>query len=291
MKSHSKFLSFIEMAKGITNKLPKYNSKFSNRIYSNHQLMMINLFRVKLKLTYRGVCELLGASRDLCRLMGINKIPHWTTLQKFMQRTNQSSLDWLIKQETINLKQVDVAIDATGFYPLNVSSYYCLKYLKGICRRKYVKLSILIDVKTQLILSTRTRLSPAHDNLDFKCLIRKCKIKILSCRADKAYCAFKNYEFLYQLGIRPLIPVKKNIHRRRLLMKRVAKDFDEKDYHQRSKCETVNGSIKVKFDARLLAKRTVMQKKEILIKCVVYNLDRLVALNLSFFIEGFYKAD
>jgi len=290
MKSHSKLISFIELAKGITNKLPKYNSKFSNRIYTNHQLMMINLFRVKLKLTYRGVCELLEASSNLCSLMGVDKVPHWTTLHKFMQRTNQSSFEWLIQQETTHLKQADVAVDATGFYPLSVSSYYCLRYLKGICRRKYVKLSVLIDVKTQLILSTKTRLSPAHDNLDFKCLIRKCKIKILSCRADKGYCAFKNYEFLYQLGIRPLIPAKKNIHKRRLLMKRVAEDFNEKEYHQRSKCETVVGSLKVKFNARLLAKRTVMQKKEILIKCVVYNLDRLVILNLSFCCRGILQS-
>src|SRR3989344_8966354 len=97
MLSHSKLINFIELAKGITNKLPRYNSKFSNRIYDNHQKIVIVVFKQKLKMTYRGIIEFLESNEEARRMIGLKNIPDHSTLIKFLKRISASLLSSLLK--------------------------------------------------------------------------------------------------------------------------------------------------------------------------------------------------
>ena len=67
-------ISFIELAKGKLTKLPRYNSKFSNRTYDNHQKMIILIFRQKMRMTYRGIVKFFrfsGLARALLKLKNV----------------------------------------------------------------------------------------------------------------------------------------------------------------------------------------------------------------------------
>ena len=55
MKKESTLKSFLVSAGKLLTKLPKFNSKFSNKIYDNHQKMIILVFRQKMRMTYRGI--------------------------------------------------------------------------------------------------------------------------------------------------------------------------------------------------------------------------------------------
>ena len=99
MKSHSKFIKFVKMAKGIVNKLPRYSSKFSNRIFDNHQKIILLVIKQKFRLTYRGLIDFLYMSNELCGILKLKRMPHHTTLVKFVKRISPSLLNKLIVEK------------------------------------------------------------------------------------------------------------------------------------------------------------------------------------------------
>ena len=249
-------ISFIELAKGKLTKLPKYNSKFSNKIYDNHQKIIMLLVKYKLKLTYRGLIELLYVSNELCLAIGLKRMPDHTTLVKFAKQIKASLLDSLL-----NIKQAEiVAVDSTGFETESKSYYYWKVFgrKKGVKARRWDKLSIAIDTDKQLILSQRIRRGPRNDNIDFRRLLKKLKIKYVV--ADKGYDSKTNRRYALQKKAYPHIPYKKfsgvGYERAGVPLK-----FDEKIYHQRSKVETVFSVIKRKYGSIVKGKSLVLKRK------------------------------
>lgn len=283
MISHSKLLSFIEMAKGITNKLPRYNSKFSNRIYDNHQKIVIIVFKQKLKLTYRGVIEFLEISEEARKMIGLKKIPDHSTLIKFIKRISASLLDSLLSMKEAEI----VAVDSTGFETESMSYYYRKIHNAIKPRRHYAKLSIAIDAKKQLVLSEKIRRGPRNDNIDFKSLLKNLSAKFIV--ADKGYDSKENrYFVLRKLKAYPHIPRRitsgATYERAGVKLK-----FNEGIYHQRSKVESVFSAIKRKYGSIIRAKSFESKKKEIICKLIAYNVDREIILS-SLLIVGIQQS-
>ena len=283
MISHSKLISFIELAKGISNKLPRYNSKFSNRIYDNHQKIIIIVFKQKLKLTYRGIIEFLEVSEEARRMIGLTRIPNHSTLIKFLRRISASLLDDLLAEKEAET----IAIDSTGFETESMSYYYRTINKQNKPRRHYAKLSIAIDADKQLILSQRIRLGPRNDNIDFKQVLKNLSAKFVV--ADKGYDSRDNrYFVLRKLKAYPHIPRRitsgATYERTGVKLK-----FDERVYHRRSKIESVFSAIKRKYGSVVRARSFESQKKEIICRLIAYNLDRQIILS-SLLIIGFQQS-
>lgn len=62
--------------------LPTYSSRFSNKIYTQPQLFAILVLRQFFKTDYRGMVQMLNDLSDLRRALKLERIPHYTTLQK-----------------------------------------------------------------------------------------------------------------------------------------------------------------------------------------------------------------
>jgi hypothetical protein len=284
MRTQSNFIRFIKAGKEVAECLPAYSNKFSNHVYTQHQHTILLVLKQKLKLTYRSIIDLLKSNPLLCKLLKLRRIPHYTTLQKFFRRISGILLDKLLIVCNKRSK-TRIAIDVTGFYPVNASSYYCLRYLKPSSLRKYVKLSIAIDTSKQVILAQRIRKAPAHDNLDFMPLLKRViMLRRVSCVvADKAYDAEINHRFVVQnLKAKSVIATRNsfNSHCQNTMRKRVARNFDMHLYHQRSKVESVFSAIKRKYGSILYSRSFALQKKELICicKCLAYNLDRKIIL-------------
>src|ERR1041385_3087457 len=68
--------------------LADYGATRSRHDFTQRQLMSCLILRAYLKTTYRGVLELLTVSPALRQHLGLHdKLPHFTTLQKFSTRT------------------------------------------------------------------------------------------------------------------------------------------------------------------------------------------------------------
>jgi hypothetical protein len=120
MISKNMYLRFIDEALQLAKLIPKYFSKFSNKIYSNHQKIVLLVLKQKLKITYRDLIEWLTVTTEIKLVIGLTRIPHHSTLVKFAKKLSASLLNCLL-----NIKQAGiVAVDATGFETETKSYYY-----------------------------------------------------------------------------------------------------------------------------------------------------------------------
>ena len=98
----------------------------------------------------------------------LSHIPHFTTLQKFSARINGTLLERIISSFILlltNIGKIFTGIDSTGFKITNHASQYYYTEQTGL-GRKYVKLSIGVDVLQQIICTIKIRRVPTrHDNI------------------------------------------------------------------------------------------------------------------------------
>jgi hypothetical protein len=133
-------------------------------------------------------------------LLGLSRIPHFTTLQKFTDRINNSLLEKIISFFIVISGTTHISlqeyIDSTGFKKDN--SCFTVLYRKNRIekRRKYAKLSIGADVLQQIICNIRIRRDPTrHDNIDFKPIVERIAniLPLSVVTADKGYDSEDNH--------------------------------------------------------------------------------------------------
>ena len=284
---NSKYLKFIDIALELCKDVPRYFSRFSNRIFCNHQKLILLVLKQKLRTTYRDLVEFLKIS-DIPVYLGLKRIPHHTTLVKFAKRIKPKLLNFLLPFKKASV----VGIDATGFSVENRSRHY-EKRAALTSYKRYVKLSISADLDKQLILGQSIHKSPRHDNRDFMLLIPRTEAKTVC--ADKGYDSNENHKFvMLNLKAKSLIAIKnygnkKHRNWRKDWRKIAAKQFNEKEYHQRSKIETIFSCIKRKYGSRLKARDFYSQKKEVICKLIAHNIDRIIKIT-SHLPKGFSRA-
>ena len=285
MKKISEFKSFLVSARKLINKLPKFNSKFSNKIYDNHQKMVILLLKQKRKMTYRSVVRFLQFSNVARALLKLTRVPDHSTLVKFHKRLNIKDIDSLLCKKPVKTS----AIDSSGFETSYMSYHYANVWNRQDKRkyRRYLKVSIAICTDSQYVLSQKIRLGPRNDNIDFKSVLKNINCKYVV--ADKGYDSKSNrYFVLRNMKAYPHIPYRKRSGRTYEKLG-VPIKFNKKIYHQRSKVETVFSVIKRKYGSYILSKSFETQKKELLIRLVAYNIDRKVILT-ALVIVGFHQS-
>jgi Transposase DDE domain len=127
--------------------------------------------------------------------LGLSRIPHFTTLQEFTDRINNSLLEKIISSFIVisGTKYILAGIDSTGFKITHASQYYTER---TELRRKYAKLSIGADVLQQIICNIRIRRAPTrHDNVDFRPIITRTSdiLPLSVVAADKGYDSEDNH--------------------------------------------------------------------------------------------------
>ena len=272
-QEYEDYLKFFEMAIEEAKVIPKYFSKYSNKIYCNHQKMSIYLFMRKLKLTTRGVISFLKSCSDARLILGLTKVPVHTTIVRFANKIKKHI------HLLLGIRQaVTAAVDSTGF-ELESKSYYYRNITQDRFnhRRKtkrYAKLGICIDTDKQIILTYKIRKKLRNDHIDFEYLLKDLKVKMVL--GDKGYDSKNNRLFVVRkLKAIPNIPYRITSGPTYIKGKKAIK-FDKRTYHQRSKVETVFSVIKRKYGSVLRNKSFTTQQVELISKLITYNLDRKI---------------
>ena len=265
------YKSFVQLALQAVDNVRPYSNKFSKRKYTQRQHLVLLLFKERLRLTYRDVVQLTELMPELLKLLKLRQVPHFTTLQKFFARFSHRLFDRLLRKTLVFFQAGEIlTIDASGFSINRMSSHYekrCYKH------RHYIRSSLAVDAKSQAIVAERARKSRAHDVKDFAPLVRRAA-GYTAVAADKAYDSEDCHRVAKRCGMRAIIPVRER-GRMRIIGRNRAhtyKNFDEETYHQRSKSETVFSVIKRKFGDELNSKNTRMQKREVRLLSVCYNI-------------------
>ena len=244
--------------------------------------MIILLLKQKTGLSYDLLVDDLKTRTIVLEMLGLNKVPHSSTIKKFAKKIGVDKLDWFLRK-CIRLAGKDkskTAVDATGFKLQDGSCHYRKRLGLPSTSKKYLKASAIVDTDLQLILTATFRKNLRHDIIDFKPLVRKANkiTQILIVTADKGYDLEEIRKFVIEeIGAECQIAIKGEVgrhagyYRKRFVLV-------ELKYHQRSKVETVFSVIKRVFGELIYAKNWIMQKKELMLRCLTYNLYRIVKI-------------
>lgn len=267
-------------------KIPLHFSKFSNKIYSNFKHLFLLVYKQFRKFTYEELLTDLESNLLLKQYLGLNKLPHYTTLIKFAKRLPLKILDNLVLAfKKLIPKPKNVAIDATGISLDNASPHYCKRIGKPYKKRPFMKTTFVVDIENYIILLCNMRKKTRHDIIDAKPMIKKLakfyKPEIFY--ADRGYDDDKLFELCFEkLKAYPLI-LQKNLHvpkhRRSGVYRKLTYDvFDYGQYLQRNKIETCNSMFKKRFGTSVKSKIDKLQKFEIMTRIIAYNIDRLIRI-------------
>ncbi len=149
-KLASRNIRFIQTAISLVKSthLKPYSCKFSKKIYTQHQLLVLILFKDFRNQHYREFIEDVGDMEGVQAILDLSEVPHFTTLQKFLCRI-KSLYHRLTFKKTVNQfyssdENIPItAIDSSGF-----TSGYCSHYFSertGKLRKHFLKTSISVD--------------------------------------------------------------------------------------------------------------------------------------------------
>ena len=263
---------------------PMRFSNFSKRMYGNFVHVFLLVYKEKLNVSYRRFVEI-ASENNLQRMLCIKRIPHFTTLQKFLQRIDKTIFEKMVRacRKLLNLKDIEASIDGTGFSNNNPSHYY-QERVDGVRVKNYTKSVYVTDNKTKLILNIRTHSDNSNETLDFIPLVSEL-VKILKIiLADKCYDSRKNREFCWNNNIEVHIPLrewpqykegygqKQHFYKPR---KKALKLFKPETYKRRSLIESVNSAIKRTLGSYVCSRRADNQQKQTTIKAIAYNIEHI----------------
>ncbi len=75
---------------------PLRRSKYANHLCTDHQHVVLLALRQQFKMPYRDFCSMMEVSTLLLEELGLRRVPHWTTLHKFSERSDTRRLERLL---------------------------------------------------------------------------------------------------------------------------------------------------------------------------------------------------
>lgn len=294
----NQYLRLVRELEGVLDDVvPLYGSRFSRKDYTLHQHVILLVLRSRERKPYRDFVQWLEVSDAIRQVLGLTKIPHYTTLQKVADRLAPGVLERVMScvGRLIVESGYVAGVDGTGFSLERGSRYYCARIKRLSKRRNFLKATIAADTESQALVAARLRLKRRHDSVDFQSTLRKIRDTEPSVIvADKGYDSEDNLVFVErELRAKAVIPLHDRgrspekttgIYRRKL-----HRDFPREVYHQRSKIETVISVVKRCYGDAIHSRRHRTKKNELYFRLIAYNLRRLTVL-LETLIGGFLQS-
>lgn len=268
--------------------LPLYSSEYSPRTYTLPQLFACLVLRQFFRTDYRGTVDLLKDLADLRQALGLERVPHFSTLCYAQQRLMRAGLFqalqsqvWQVAQELGLMQDRPTGIvDATGLETHHVSRYDVWRAgYRHFRRRRWPKLTLVGDEHSHLIAGSWVTWGPSQDSPQFTPAVRQAARHVDWDRviADTAYDGEHNHVLCrQQLGIRStVIPInprntrKWPLTRYRRQMKR---RFFKHVYRRRWQIESLISRHKRVLGISLPARQPPTQKQECLLRVLTHNL-------------------
>jgi len=252
-------------------------------MYGNFVHVFLCVYKEKLNLSYRRFVEVCSEN-NMQRMLCIKRIPHFTTIQKFVQRMKKELFEKLVRacRKLLNVKDVTAAIDGTGFSNTNPSQYYQNR-INAEKVKNYTKTVFLSDINTKLILAVETQSNHAHETTHFKPMVKQLMSCLKTILADKGYDSISNRKLCWKNGIDVHIPFRAFKSQKDRLdnqfyskqRRNALKKFDKTIYNQRALAESVNSAIKQTLGGFVRARKASNQQKTVTIKALAYNIEHI----------------
>jgi hypothetical protein len=296
MKTSKSTLTVAQMAlRAARDSLPDHAKAKSPRKFTQPQLMASLVIKEFLQLDYRGTQTLLAEWSDLRRVLGLTKVPHFTTLCAAAKRllgkakanaVFKAVLDHCRQANILPKRSKQAAIDSTGLESRHVSAYYTKRCKRhgAHYKHRYPKLSAICDTANHLILGMVIDRGPKPDPVEARATLHDALShqRFSSLLGDAGYeCEAFHRLCRDTLGIRSIIPTTERGRPRRdgkprpvrgRYRKLMKQRFPKKTYGQRWQIETVFSMLKRNMGAALRARSYHSQNREIRLRVLTHNL-------------------
>lgn len=279
--------------------LPAYSHRFSPHKFTLHQLFACLVLKDFYNLTYRGTVGLLTDSDSLCETIGLNQVPHFTTLQKAadrllversFRRLLTTTIERARKAKLLRRSVRLAAIDTSGFEARHTSRYFAWRRKKpgkhgrkcAVVYHRFPKLGVVCDTVSHLCLAARVSQGPQPDFGDFRPLLiaAQARAGVRAVAADAGFDSEANHQLARdELGIQSLIPAEHGrppkgepAGRYRRQMKR---HLHESRYGQRWQVETFYSMVK-RLSGEVVDARSYWRRcRLLLLKVLTHNISIL----------------
>ena len=277
------FYQLVERLCGLAG-LKNTNSWFSKKMYGNIKLAFLVCYKEKLNVSYRRFIEIC-CENNMQRMLCIKRIPHYTTLQKFVQRTPKILFEALVRacRKLLNLGDVEASIDGTGFSNTNPSHYYIQRSVEQeqpVSVKNYTKTLFLADNRTKLILNVKTFSDKTAETLALKPMVSEIADCLKTLVADKGFDSASNRKHCRQRNIEPHIPMREYEQTRQQTIQQSKRKKEQQLlnkalYNRRALIEAVNSAIKRTLGSYICSRRADNQQKQVTLKAIAYNIEQI----------------
>ena len=229
--------------------------------------------------SYREHVSYLEANPGSLHVCGLKAVPSKSCLHAAAKRLagRQEFLMEVILRQAGSDAHGPLLGDASGFSINIYADWEDAK--KGIIpRRQFVKLHVLVAPHGRIAACMVTP-GTAHDSPIFREMFARMPNGDGHVMLDSAYDARANCRMIYDSGRKPVIWPRRNhttkgFNPRAEMLRWFRRDQDgfEKVYHQRSLVESVFSSMKERFGSVVAAKTLPMQRLQVILRSICYNL-------------------
>lgn len=272
--------------------LPDYAHPCSPKTYTQPQLFTCLVLKQFFKTDYRGIADYLQDMPRVCAAIGLERVPHWTTVEKAHKRLLKLPLVRQLLDASLRLYMGDrhhvamAAVDSTGLQAGQVSPYFVRRRSREqnlwqtTTYRRFPKLAIICDTASHLILSLATSRGPRPDVNELQTLLDDLAphVCVRHLLADAGYDSEANHTYArHEHGILTTIPARigrpttkpPSAYYRRLMHRTL---HTRSYYGQRWQVETVNSMIKRNQGHAIAARSYHAQNRDLRLATLVHNI-------------------
>lgn len=234
--------------------------------------------------TYDGIEAYLKESETFKN--SFDDTPGHSVIHRGMKKLSIKYIRKVMNRVTRFLKRhgMNIAVDSTGFRTGNSSIWYDIRIRRKNKKKDCIKLHISADVDTGIIHYFIMTPWKRHDSPEFKKLLKHLP-ELGIVLGDIAYSSRVNCQITADKKGIPYLHFKDNVTSKAkgysawiISFRSYKKDTEEwlSVYHLRSIIESVFSSIKRRWGSYLLSKKCWMQKKELSLKVLSYNVKQVL---------------
>jgi len=273
--------------------LRRFAHRNSPKRYPQPQLFACLVLKTFFKTDYRGISQLLTDLADLRAALGLEAVPHFTTLHKASRRLlslprANRLLTAVVRRALGRRRKVALAaFDSTGFDSGHISSHYLRRRSREPSAWRtttytgYPKPETAADCASHLVIAAIPRRGPRVDVDRFVPLLEAAlrRVKLGSALADGGFDSEPNHRHAReQRGVRSFIPAKHGRpsdkpatgRYRRRMQQRLNKTYGR--YGQRAQAETVYSRVKRRLGSAVHGRSYWSQCRDLMLLTITYDI-------------------
>jgi len=251
----------------------RFSTRYSRKRFTLRQHVVLLCLKVKKTTTHRDLVDELIEMPRIRDALDLDSVPAPSTLCKAFDR-----LEMAVWRVLLNISLADLPLNGiTGIRCFGVRAGACINSLHEANESHHP--AVEDDAVGRYSYQRRSRHSRKttrkHDTQIAPQVVKRNAGSITVLTGDQEYDDQKLRRLARNHNIRPLIKHREFTPLHKAWNARLDNDL----YHRRTMNETVNAAIKQKFGAFVRSRLWWKQFRELVIKCIVHNLERSLAIS------------